>query len=33
MNDAFLLRGTLRRTFQSNLDNCFVFVVVFAFRI
>jgi len=28
-----LLHGTLRRTYRSNLDNCFVFIVVFAFRI
>jgi len=32
-SDRFLLHGTLRRTYRSNLDNCFVFISVFAFRI
>jgi len=32
-SDRFLLHGTLRRTYRSNLDKRFVFIVVFAFRI
>ena len=28
-----MLHGTLRGTFRSNLDNCFIFIAVFAFRI
>jgi len=32
-SDRFLLHCILRHTYRSNLDNCFVFIVVFAFRI
>jgi len=32
-SDRFLLHGTLKRTYRNNLDNCIVFIVVFAFRI
>jgi len=31
-SDRFLLHGTLRRTYRSNLDNCFVFIVVLPFK-
>ena len=32
-SDRFLLHCISRRTYRSNLDNCFVFIVVFAFQI